>query len=438
MFKIKGAAVIFILLLGVLFAPNGYAQQKSDSIYVNTLPDTVILKMPDTVFLKAPDTVLRIKNFTPYFTLHVDSTLQYRFEINKNPEDYYWYLKNPPVGLKINKDNGLLFFKADKAFFLSGRLKYDKEYKVTLGVQNLNDAKDNLDTTFTLVFYNTEIIPSRLKPSVANELFMEEGDTLSFKIQCETGSFPIELITYFTNFPVRSSTPINQCDDSFTWVIPYDFIRDGENLKSKKLIIKFVGIDKFSNRDTATVVVNIADAVNYPFRLVEYNKTVKQVEAYITQLKGTFMVLDQNVKHTKKTRTTFDLSSATTALGGTVFSSLPDDGSKTAGKILPSVGVALVPVKEAVAPNKTSDQNSASLVRGDIQRLQYSITNNSLIGEKDDDIVKKTDKLKDDLKQVQLQLIDIPIVNVDASTTAIDKYFDSPKVKKKYRLSKGK
>jgi len=41
--------------------------------------------------------------------------------------------ENPPVGLKIDKDNGLLHFKADKAFFLSGRLKYDKEYKVILG-----------------------------------------------------------------------------------------------------------------------------------------------------------------------------------------------------------------------------------------------------------------------------------------------------------------
>jgi len=443
MSKVLGAACFFALIL--LTAAVGYSQKKSDSsiakrgdtIILKT-PDTIFMKTPDTVFLKAPDTVLRIKNFTPYFTLHVDSTLQYKFEINRDPVDYYWYLKNPPVGLKIDKDNGLLHFKADKAFFLSGRLKYDKEYKVILGVQNLNDPKDNLDTTFTLVFYNTEIIPSRLKPSVASDLFMEEGDTLSFKVQCETGSFPIESITYFTNFPVRSSTPVAQCDDNFTWVIPFDFIRDGENVKSKKLVITFVGVDKFSNRDTAVINVNVKDAINYPFRVEEYNKTVKLIEDYIVQLKGTFMILDQNVKHTRKTRTTFDLSSATTALGGTVFSSLPDDGSKTAGKILPSVGVALVPVKEAVAPNKVSDQNSASLVRGDIQRLQYTITNNSLVGDKDEEIVKKTEKMKDDLKQVQLQLIDIPIVNVDASKTAVDKYFDSPKVKKKYRYSNKK
>lgn len=437
MAKVMGVIRLLLFSVGIFFAVGSFAQQTGDTIPA-TRPDTVFLKMPDTVFLKSPDTVLRIKNFTPYFTLHVDSTLQYRFEINKNPDDYYWYLKNPPVGLKINKDNGLLYFKADKAFFLSGRLKYDKEYKVVLGVQNLDDAKDHLDTTFTLVFYNTEIIPSRLKPSVANDLFMEEGDTLNFKVQCETGSFPIELITYFTNFPVRSSTPINKCDDNFTWVIPYDFIKDGENVKSKKLIITFVGIDKFSNRDTALVTVNVANGINYPFRLAEYNQMVRQVENYITQLKGTFMMLDQNVKKTKKTRTTFDLSSATTALGGTVFSSLPDDGSKTAGKILPSVGVALVPVKEAVAPNKASDQNSASLVRGDIQRLQYSLTNNSLVGDMDEDIITKTAKLKDDLKQVQLQLIDIPLVNIDASKEAVNKYFDSPKVKKKYRLGKGK
>lgn len=427
------------LILLMFCVSQSFAQQTGDSNYIKHNGDTVYLKMQDTVYLKTPDTVLRIKNFTPYFTLHVDSTLHYQFEINKDPVDYYWYLKNPPVGLKINKDNGLLYFKAEKAFFLSGKLKYDKEYKVTLGVQNLNDASDRLDTTFTLVFYNTDIIPSRLKPSVAGDLYMEEGDTLSFKIQCETGSFPIEAITYYTNYPVRSTTPIAHCDDNFTWMIPFDFIREGENVKSKKLIIKFIGVDKFSNRDTAVVNVNIADAVNYPFRLEEYNKIVKQVNDYVQQLKGTFMILDQNIKHTRKTRTTFDLTSATTALGGTVFSSLPSDGSKTAGKILPSVGVAMVPVKEAVAPNKVSDQNSASLVRADIQRLQYSLSNNTLIGEKDEDIVKKTSKLMDDLKQVQLQLIDVPIVNVDASKEAVNKYFDSPKVKRKYRLGgKGK
>ena len=49
------------------------------------------------------DSSLRIKNLNPYFTLHVDSTLRYQLEINREITKYYWFLKNGPVGLKINK-----------------------------------------------------------------------------------------------------------------------------------------------------------------------------------------------------------------------------------------------------------------------------------------------------------------------------------------------
>ncbi|MGN6194590.1 MAG: hypothetical protein ACTHOB_06605 [Ginsengibacter sp.] len=403
----------------------------------STIPqkkDTVYLKPEDTIFLKPVDTVLRIKNFSPYFTLHVDSTLDYHFEINRNPEDYYWYLKNSPVGLKINKDNGVLHFKAEKSYFLSGKLKYDNEYKVKLGVQNLNDASDKVDTTFTILFYNTDIVPSKIKPTVSNDLTIDEGDTLSFKLQCEEGSFPLESITYFCNYPIRSQTPISQCGDQFTWVAPYDFIKDDENIKQKPLVLKFVGVDKFFNRDTAIVTVKVNQSINYPRRLMEYNKIYSSIETYITQLKSTFFNLDKKIKSTKSTRTTFDLTSATTALGGTVFSSLPDKDLQTTGKILPSVGVALVPVKEAVAPNKNDEMNSASLVRNDIKRLQYLLTDNVLIGDKDPDIIKKTQKLKDELQQVQLQLIDVPIVDDNTNQKELDEYFNNPKVAKKYRL----
>src|SRR5688500_12957331 len=51
------------------------------------------------------DSVLRIKNLNPYFTLHVDSLLQYPLEINKDQSEYYWYLRNSPIGVRINKDN---------------------------------------------------------------------------------------------------------------------------------------------------------------------------------------------------------------------------------------------------------------------------------------------------------------------------------------------
>ncbi|MEO6187717.1 MAG: hypothetical protein ABIO82_02715 [Ginsengibacter sp.] len=388
----------------------------------------------DTIFIKKEDTVLRIKNFTPYFTLHVDSTLDYHFEINKDPTQYFWYLKNSPVGLKIDKDNGVLKFKADRSFFLSGKLKYDKDYKVSLGVQNLDDAADRMDTAFTLVFYNTEIIPSRVKPTVTGSLSIDEGDTLSFKLQCDEGSFPLESITYFSNFPIYSLTPVTKCGDDFTWSPSYDFIKADASENQRVLNVYFIGVDKFFNRDTALVKITVNQTINFPQRLIEYNGIVATIEKYIVQLKSTFRILDQKIRKTKNTRTTFDLTSASTALGGTIFSSLPEGGGQTTGKILPSVGVALVPVKEAVAPSKNYEQNSASLVRSDIKRLQYLITDNILVGDKDQDIVKKTTRLKDELKQVQLQLIDVPVVEDDTDTKELDEYFNNPKVNRKYRL----
>ncbi len=406
--------------------------------YCQIVNDTTSIKLyPDSIKVLNEDTTLRIKNFSPYFTIHVDSTLDYHFEINRDPQQYYWYLKNSPVGLKINKDNGILHFKADKSYFLSGKLKYDSEYKVLLGIQNLNNPKDQVDTTFALVFYNTDIIPSRVKPTVSSDLTIEEGDTLNFKLQCEDGSFPIESITYFSNFPIRSTTPISHCGDDFNWVAPYDFIRDDEQVKQKLMTIKFIGVDKFFNHDTATVKVTVKETINYPQRLLQYNKIYGNIETYIVQLKSTFRILDQKIRHTKNTRTTFDLTSASTALGGTIFSSLPNQSQQTTGKILPSVGVALVPVKEAVAPAKAYEQNSASLVRSDIKRLQYLLTDNLLVGDKDPDIVKKSQKLRDELTQVQLQLIDVPVVEDSTDSKELDEYFNNPKVNKKYRL-KGK
>jgi hypothetical protein len=407
-------------------------QQKNDTMVLEN--DTVHLPPEDTIFLKPVDTLLRIKNFSPYFTLHVDSTLDYQFEINRNPVNYYWYLKNSPVGLKINKDNGDLHFKAEKSFFLSGKLKYDIQYKVRIGVQNLDDPTDHVDTTFSILFYNTDIIRSVIKPTVSNDLSIDEGDTLNFKLQCEQGSFPLESITYYCNYPIRSTTPITSCGDQFTWVAPFDFIKEDEKTKQKSLVIKFIGVDKFYNRDTAEVKVIVNQAINYPRRLMEYSKLDSTIQVYILQLKATFRELDKKIKHTKNTRTTFDLTSASTSLGGTVFSSMDSPDMKTTGKILPSVGVALVPVKEAVAPNKNDELNAASLVRNDIKRLQYLLTNNALVGDKDPEIVVKTSKMKDELQQIQLQLIDVAIVDDTRNKEELDEYFNNPKVNRKYRL----
>ncbi len=398
-----------------------------DSVYAQVGTDT------SGLFLKPADSLLRIKNLNPYFTLHVDSTLKYQLEINKKPDDYYWFLKNPPVGLKINKDNGLLSFKAEKSYFLSGRLKYDYEYNVNLSVQNLNRPAEKVDTSFKLLFYSTEIILSAVKPTVTRTLYIDEGDTVSFKIQCDNGSFPIEELTYISNYPVKSVTPVTKCGDDFTWYIPFDFIKDADREKTKRLELYFIGSTKFHVTDTAAIEIVVKENINYPQQLIEFERLQGDTRKYITSLKSSFRLVDKKIKKVKRTRTGFDLGSATTALSGTIMSSLPGEGQKTAGKILPSVGIALVPVKEAAAPNSTYEQNTATLIRSSIKRLEYLLQDNQLNGTRDPDILNKSRKLKDELKQMQVQLIDIPYKEDPADEKELDSYFNNPKVNKKYK-----
>jgi len=390
--------------------------------------------LADTLY-PVQDSILRIVNLSPYFTLHVDSTMSYGLEINKNPTQYYWYLKNSPLGLKINKDNGVLTFKADKSYFLSGRLKYDYPYKVSVGVQNLKDPAERLDTTFTIQFFTTEIISSHLKPSVNSVLYVEEGDTVSFRIECEEGSFPVENISFFSNLPIKNYKQVKKCDDEFSWSPPYDFIKEADSLNQRLVLLNFIGTNKFFNRDTVVIRLYVKSALNYPFMLQEYQRTVKEVHTYTLQLKYAFVQLDKKVKNTKTTRTSFDMTSSSSALGGTVLSSASSTGAQTAGKILPGAGVALVPVKETVAPQKIAEQNGASLIRSSIKRLEYQLHENTLSGEKDPDIVKKINKLKDEMKQIQVQLIEVPIdENTNMTEEQLNDYFNSNKVNKKYKL----
>jgi hypothetical protein len=414
----------FLILLIINFSWSFPAFCQGPSIH--TPLDSVTLSQ---------DSVLRIRNLSPYFTLHVDSTMNYALEINRDPSHYFWYLKNSPLGLKIDKDNGLLTFKADKSYFLSGRLKYDFPYKVTVGVQNLLNPAERIDTTFTIQFFTTEIIPSRLKPSVNSTLFVDEGDTISFKIECEEGSFPIESISFYSNLPIKNYQAVKKCDDEFIWSPPYDFVKGFDSLNLKLVMLYFIGMNKFYVRDTTVVRLYVRSAMNYPFLLQEYDRTVKDAHIYTLQLKYAFVQLDKKVKSNKTTRTTFDMTSSSTALGGTVFSSMAGAGAQTVGKILPGAGVALVPVKETVAPQKIAEQNSASLVRSSIKRLDYQLHENTLSGVRDPDISKKINKLKDEMKQTQIQLIDVPIdENTDMSEEQLNEYFNSNKVNKKYKL----
>jgi hypothetical protein len=428
----------FISLIVILFLwqVRGHSQQPVQP--VSPVHSDTIISPLDSLHPKNVDTVLRIKNLNPYFTLHVDSTLNYQMEINNDPSKYYWYLRNSPVGLRLNKDNGLLTFKVEKSFFLSGKLKYDTEYKVNIGVQNLDNPKDKVDTTFTILFYNTDIIQSKVKPSVTSVLTVDEGDTVNFKIQCENGSFPIENITFSSNLPLKNYSLVKNCNDDFIWTIPFDFVKDTDSAKVRILQLSFIGANKFMSKDTAVVKLIVRDALNYPLVFEEHKLIQKNVQNYVKELKFTFLQLDKNVKGNKSARTSFDITSSTTALTGSIMSSSKDLATQNAGKVLPSIGVSLVPIKEAVAPQKVYDQNQASMVRGAIKRLEYMIQDNSLVGERDPDIAKKTTRLKDELKQSQIQLVDVPIAisSNDLSDEELDKYFNSPKVMKKYRLKR--
>ena len=119
---------IIFFLLALAINSNVLAQDK-------TMDTTAISEVVNL------DSVLRITNLNPFFTIHVDSILNYELNINKDAKQYYWYLKKAPVGLKIDKSTGTVYFKAEKTYFLSGRLKYDLPYKVEFGVQNLKDPK---------------------------------------------------------------------------------------------------------------------------------------------------------------------------------------------------------------------------------------------------------------------------------------------------------
>ncbi len=423
----------FLMVAVILFwaIPVSSQNYQQDSIPPISSEDSLRLLSPE-------DSVLRISNVTPFLTLHVDSTLNYKLELNRrDPGKYFWYLKNSPLGLKINKDNGLLSFKADKSFFLSGKLKYDQHYNVLLGVQNLQNPKERVDTSFTLVFYNTEIIPSRVKPSVSSTLYVDEGDIVNFKVQCEVGSFPIENINFFANMPLKGFSLVKHCDDDFSWTPPFDLVKETDSGKVRILTLNFIGSTKFMVKDTAQVRIIVKDALNYPLALQEYAMVVKNLNNYILQLKYTFLQLDKRVKKVKNTRTTFDITSSTTALTGSILTSSSDPATQKTGKILPSIGVSLVPIKEAVAPQKIYDQNQASLVRTSIKRLDYILRDNSLIGERDREITAKSSKLRDELKQIQIQLIDIPIeIATDMTEEELNDYFNSPKVNKKYRTKR--
>jgi hypothetical protein len=382
------------------------------------------------------DTPLRITNINPYFTVQVDSTLSYQLDINKDESKYYWFIRNSPVGMKISKD-GLLSFKADKSYFLSGKLKYDAEYSIKLGVQNLSNPADRIDTSFTLVFYNTEVVQPQIKFTVSSTVEVEEGKSVDFGVLCESGNFPIEDILFSSSVPIAGYKLVKHCDDQFSWTPPYDFVTDTDPAKERTVILSFVGFTRFKVKDTGFVKVIVRDALNYPFAVQEHAAVTNTIKYYVLQLQYVFFQLDKKVRGTKTARTGFDLTAASSALTGTILNTSSSTSSQNTGKVLPSVGVALTPIKEATSPTRSVEQNQAAVIRSAIKRLQYMLNDNILIGEKDPDVTKKTAKLREELRQVQVQLVDVPVEMANTmSEKDLNNYFNSPKVNKKYRLKR--
>jgi hypothetical protein len=415
---------IIFFLLALAINSNVLAQDK-------TMDTTAISEVVNL------DSVLRITNLNPFFTIHVDSILNYELNINKDAKQYYWYLKKAPVGLKIDKSTGTVYFKAEKTYFLSGRLKYDLPYKVEFGVQNLKDPKDKVDTSLSILFYSTEINLSKVKPAVMGTLSVEEGDTVRFRVQCEGGTFPIEQMNFNSSIPISIVKQINKCEDEFVWMVPFDFIKDNDTSRQKILSLEFIGYDKFFNKDTAFVRIAVKPGINYPQRNLEHKMVSQELRSYIQNLKLTFYVVSKNIKTTKTTRTAFDITGSTTALAGTVLTSTgASESAKSFGKILPSIGLTLVPVKEAVSPNRIQEQNTASQIRTITKRLDYLLSDNQIIGTRDVDVIQKTKKLNEELKQARLQFIDLPMVEFDdrVDQNLAEKYFNDPKVIRKYKL----
>lgn len=425
--------LITLLLLGSLTA---FAQE--DTTVKVVIPPVV---EEDTVAVPTPpvylDTALRIMNVNPYFTLHVDSVLNYDFIINRDSKKYFWFLVNSPLGVRIDRNSGNLYIKADKGLFRSGRLKYDVPYKVQMGVQNLYNPMDRVDTSFTVVYYSTEVVLSKLKPTSSSIINVEEGDSIQFKIQCDEGTFPIEQISINTSMPISGFTPVRRCNEEFKWVIPFGIFRDNDTAKLRTVIVDFIGSDKFFNKDTVSIRINIRPGINYTVRNQQHKVAETEFYRYIQNLKLSFYVVSKSVKKNRSARTAFDIGGSTTALAGTVMNATATRGSTTEaiGKVMPSVGLTLVPVKEAAAPNKVQEQNTATQLRAEVKRLEYVLSENKLTSTRDVEVLAKTRRLQEELKKSRMQFLDIPFdFDEKVSDADADKFFKDPKVNKNYRI----
>lgn len=155
-------------------------------------------------------------------------------------------------------------------------------------MQNLSDATEKVDTSFTLVFYSTEVLLPKVKPTVSGSLTVEEAQPVSFSILCEAGNFPIDDILFTSSTPITNYLLVKHCDDKFEWTPPYDFVKETDSARVKVINLSFIGSARFKIRDTANVRIIVKDALNYPVAKQDYEQAIRNVRTYILQLKYTF------------------------------------------------------------------------------------------------------------------------------------------------------
>jgi hypothetical protein len=183
------------------------------------------------------------------------------------------------------------------------------------------------------------------------------------------------------------------------------------------------------------VRVVVKDGLNYDNALKEYNEVDSATKIWVKQMKYTFLNLDKKIRKTKGFRSAFDITTASAGVTSTALATQDKTSSKNTAKIIPSVGAALVPVREASAPNNTTDQNQASALRSNIKRLEYTMTDTRLSGERDPLIISKTETLKKELRQSKTELVNVPTDLAESiSDTELNRKFNSKKIQKKYRL----
>jgi len=386
------------------------------------------------------DTTLCIINVSPCFYLYPDSAIAYQLRLNRNPSGYTWYLKNNPPAVQLDSKTGMLYIKASATLFRQQKMFFGHRYVVSLGVQNNRDPTEWTDTSFAVIFQDPAIARGQIIPSVAGDIFAEEGDTIRFTLGCDNGNALVQSIKLSTSVAIGNYTSIQRCDDVFMWAIPFDFIRDRDSLDLRELRLTFVSIDDLQKKDTAEINIVIRQGINYVEKNQEYRKTAEEVKKYVQSLKLTFYVLNKSLRFNKFSRALFDVSAALTALAPAVIPEQQDEAKTGSGwnvsKLLPGIGLTLIPIKESLVPVKVQERANANQVRAVAKKLEFALLQNNLIGHRDPAVLNMICNLHEELRQARMQLIEVPLMEFDEDLSIEDaeSYFKNYRTHKRHRL----